>query len=86
MLTAAGEEVDEAEVLESVANHSRFDVFALADAVLAGETARAFKILWGLRAEGVAPGADQLGAEPRHRPARRASITPCGTATTSTAR
>ena len=55
MLTAAGAEVDEAEVLESVANHSRFDVFALADAVLAGETARAFKILWGLRAEGVAP-------------------------------
>jgi DNA polymerase-3 subunit delta len=47
--------VDEAEVLDSVANHSRFDVFALADAVLAGETARAFKILWGLRAEGVAP-------------------------------
>ena len=55
VLTAAGGEVDEAEVLESVANHSRFDVFALADAVLAGETARAFKILWGLRAEGVAP-------------------------------
>jgi DNA polymerase III subunit delta len=54
-LTAAGETVDEAEVLESVANNSRFDVFALADAVLAGETARAFKILWSLRAEGVAP-------------------------------
>jgi DNA polymerase-3 subunit delta len=54
-LTAAGEAVDEAEVLESVANNSRFDVFALADAVLAGETARAFKILWSLRAEGVAP-------------------------------
>jgi DNA polymerase-3 subunit delta len=55
VLTAAGEEVDEAEVLESVANHSRFDVFALADAVLSGETARAFKILWGLRSEGVTP-------------------------------
>jgi DNA polymerase-3 subunit delta len=54
-LTAHGEAVDEAEVLESVANHSRFDVFALSDAVLAGEAARAFKILWGLRAEGVAP-------------------------------
>lgn len=54
-LVAAGEAVDEAEVLESVANNSRFDVFALADAVLAGETARAFKILWSLRAEGVAP-------------------------------
>ena len=37
-LTAAGREVDEAEVLEFVANNSRFDVFALADAVLAGET------------------------------------------------
>jgi DNA polymerase-3 subunit delta len=54
-LGAAGEAVEEAEVLESVANNSRFDVFALADAVLAGETARAFKILWSLRAEGVAP-------------------------------
>jgi DNA polymerase III subunit delta len=54
-LSAAGEAVEEAEVLESVANNSRFDVFTLADAVLAGETARAFKILWSLRAEGVAP-------------------------------
>jgi DNA polymerase-3 subunit delta len=54
-LAAAGREVDEAEVLEFVANNSRFDVFALADAVLAGETARTFKILSGLRAEGVHP-------------------------------
>ncbi len=54
-LTAAGREVDEAEVLEFVANNSRFDVFALADAVLAGETGRTFKILSGLRAEGVHP-------------------------------
>jgi DNA polymerase III subunit delta len=54
-LTAAGREIDEAEVLEFVANNSRFDVFALADAVLAGETARAFRILSGLRAEGVHP-------------------------------
>ena len=54
-LTAPGETVDEAEVLESVANNSRFDAFALADAVLAGEAARAFKILWSLRAEGVSP-------------------------------
>jgi len=54
-LTAEDGAVDEAEVLESVANHSRFDVFALSDAVLAGEAARAFKVLWGLRAEGVAP-------------------------------
>ncbi len=54
-LTAAGREVDEAEVLEFVANSSRFDVFALADAVLAGETGRTFKILSGLRAEGIHP-------------------------------
>jgi len=54
-LTSAGREVDEAEVLEFVANNSRFDVFALADAVLAGETGRTFKILSGLRAEGVHP-------------------------------
>jgi DNA polymerase-3 subunit delta len=54
-LTSAGREIDEAEVLEFVANNSRFDVFALADAVLAGETGRTFKILSGLRAEGVHP-------------------------------
>jgi DNA polymerase-3 subunit delta len=54
-LAAAGREVDEGEVLEFVANNSRFDVFGLADAVLAGETGRAFKILHGLRAEGVHP-------------------------------
>ena len=54
-LTASGREVDEAEVLEFVANNSRFDVFALADAVLAGETGRSFKILSNLRAEGVHP-------------------------------
>ena len=54
-LSAAGREIDEAEVLEFVANNSRFDVFALADAVLAGESGRAFKILSGLRAEGVHP-------------------------------
>jgi DNA polymerase-3 subunit delta len=54
-LTAAGREVDEAEVLEFVANNSRFDIFGLADAVLAGDAPRAFKILSGLRAEGIHP-------------------------------
>ncbi|HVY66715.1 MAG TPA: DNA polymerase III subunit delta [Gammaproteobacteria bacterium] len=54
-LAAAGREVDEGEVLEFVANNSRFDIFGLADAVLAGETGRTFKILAGLRAEGVHP-------------------------------
>ena len=54
-LSAEGRDVDEGEVLEFVANNSRFDVFGLADAVLAGETGRVFKILHGLRAEGVHP-------------------------------
>jgi DNA polymerase-3 subunit delta len=54
-LTAEGREIDEGEVLEFVANNSRFDIFSLADAVLAGEAGRAFKILTGLRAEGVHP-------------------------------
>jgi DNA polymerase-3 subunit delta len=54
-LAAAGREVDESEVEEFVANNSRFDVFGLADAVLAGETGRVFRILHGLRAEGVHP-------------------------------
>ena len=54
-LAAVGREVDEGEVEEFVANNSRFDIFGLADAVLAGETGRAFKILHGLRAEGVHP-------------------------------
>lgn len=54
-LTPGGRELDEADVLEFTADSSRFDVFALADAVLAGEAGRAFKILHGLRAEGVSP-------------------------------
>jgi DNA polymerase-3 subunit delta len=51
----AGASVGEAEVLESVAANARFDVFGLADAVLANEARRAFKVLDGLRAEGVTP-------------------------------
>lgn len=47
--------LDEGDVLASVANNSRFDVYKLADAVLGGESARAFKILAGLREEGTAP-------------------------------
>ena len=54
-LLAAGSEVDEAQVLESVADNARFDVFRLTDAVLAGDAERAFRVLGGLRAEGVAP-------------------------------
>jgi DNA polymerase-3 subunit delta len=47
--------LDEPDVLASVANNSRFDVYKLADAVLGGEGGRAFKILAGLREEGTAP-------------------------------
>lgn len=54
-LLAAGAEVDEAHVLDSVADNARFDVFRLTDAVLAGDAERAFRVLGGLRAEGVAP-------------------------------
>jgi DNA polymerase-3 subunit delta len=46
--TVTGEDVDRA-----VANSSRYDVFKLADASLAGDAKRAIRILNGLRAEGV---------------------------------
>ena len=42
-------------VLASVADSARFDVFQLGEAVLAGETARALRVLAGLRAEGTEP-------------------------------
>jgi DNA polymerase-3 subunit delta len=42
-------------VLTSVADSARFDVFQLGEAVLAGETARALRVLAGLRAEGTEP-------------------------------
>jgi DNA polymerase-3 subunit delta len=54
-LTAAGREIDEAAVLDGVASSARFDVFLLTDAVLAGEPARAFRVLAGLRDEGIQP-------------------------------
>jgi DNA polymerase-3 subunit delta len=38
-----------------VANSSRYDVYKLTDAALAGDAARAVKILGGLRSEGVEP-------------------------------
>jgi DNA polymerase-3 subunit delta len=47
--------VSAADVLAGVADSSRFDVFKLTDAALSGETARALRILGGLRAEGVTP-------------------------------
>lgn len=48
-------ELDEAAVLEAVANSARYDVFGLADAVAVGDARRAFQVLDGLRAEGVEP-------------------------------
>jgi DNA polymerase III subunit delta len=42
-------------VLASVADSARFDVFGLGEAVLAGEHARALRMLAGLRAEGTEP-------------------------------
>jgi DNA polymerase-3 subunit delta len=42
-------------VSNAVANSSRFDVYKLADAALAGDAPRALKILAGLRAEGTEP-------------------------------
>jgi DNA polymerase-3 subunit delta len=42
-------------VLDAVADSARFSIFDLADSALAGESARAVKILWGLRAEDIKP-------------------------------
>lgn len=47
--------VSAAAVDEAVANSSRFDVYKLTDAALAGDANRSVKILGGLRAEGVEP-------------------------------
>jgi DNA polymerase-3 subunit delta len=47
--------VDEQRVLAAVANSARFDVFELVDAWLAGDAARTFNVLGGLRAEGAEP-------------------------------
>jgi DNA polymerase-3 subunit delta len=51
-LTASGP-IDEAAVLEAVANSARFDVFRLTEALVAGDARRCFRVLEGLRAEGV---------------------------------
>jgi DNA polymerase-3 subunit delta len=47
--------LDLEDVLRSVADSARFDVFDLVDAALAGDAARSVRILHGLREEGVAP-------------------------------
>jgi DNA polymerase-3 subunit delta len=66
-LLAAGQEIEKLRLLHgegpvsaedvnnAVVNSSRYDVYKLTDAALAGDARRAVKILSGLRAEGVAP-------------------------------
>ncbi|OOZ40900.1 DNA polymerase III subunit delta [Solemya pervernicosa gill symbiont] len=54
LLHGAGE-IDLATVSAAVADSARFDVYSLADSALLGNTARAVRILDGLRAEGVEP-------------------------------
>ncbi|MBQ76402.1 MAG: DNA polymerase III subunit delta [Gammaproteobacteria bacterium] len=45
--------IDVADVVEGVANSSRYDVFTLLDAAVAGDTRRTLKIVQGLKLEGV---------------------------------
>lgn len=47
--------VDEANVMDAVADSARFDVFTLTDSALAGDAGRCLRILRGLQAEGVEP-------------------------------
>jgi DNA polymerase-3 subunit delta len=47
--------VSAADVADAVANSSRYDVYKLTDAAMAGDASRAVKILGGLKAEGVEP-------------------------------
>ena len=54
MLHGEGQ-LDLEDVLRGAVDSARFDVFDLADAALAGDTARSLRILRGLREEGVAP-------------------------------
>jgi DNA polymerase-3 subunit delta len=51
-LSAPGQVITPQEVLASVADSARFDVFQLTESALAGDTARALRMLAGLRAEG----------------------------------
>lgn len=47
--------IDEAAVLDAVADSARFQAFGMIDAALAGDAARAIRSLRGLRAEGTEP-------------------------------
>lgn len=52
LLAPQGQRVDAALLESLVADHARFDVFGLADAMVAGDGARALRIARALRAEG----------------------------------
>lgn len=54
-LLARGDRVTAEDVLTSVADSARFDVFQLGECALSGDAARTLRILDGLRAEGVEP-------------------------------
>lgn len=54
-LLAPSGTIDEAMVLDAVANNFRFDVFRLTDALLAGDLRRSLAVLASLRAEGSEP-------------------------------
>ncbi len=47
--------IDEADVMDAVADSARFDVFTLVDGALAGDAARCVRVLRGLEGEGVEP-------------------------------
>lgn len=54
-LLARGDRITTDDVLGSVADSARFDVFQLGECALAGDSARALRMIDGLRAEGVEP-------------------------------
>jgi len=54
LLVPAGR-LDAAAVLSAVASSARYDVFALSEAVVTGDAARALRVLAGLRGEGTEP-------------------------------
>ena len=55
VLLADGQRITADSIRQSVADGARFDVYQLADAAISQDVARAVRILYGLRSEGVAP-------------------------------
>lgn len=47
--------IDDDQIVKAVADSARYDVFDLAEEVLRGHTQKAYRVLTGLKAEGVAP-------------------------------